>query len=243
MRVHEPNVLMGAAGRHPGERPRWVRHPAAAAHRYCLPSLQVLDEPLYAHYLTLTGAPRPYTELVLQSQDADGNRLLRDLLSGQGRGGLAACSAACLQLCSVHPTQLLAGQTTERPQRPPHPGPRPADEQRRVLYCKHMAKHRIGVSRELLRQGRHFLLVRWGPGHLDESPMLLAQQQQRQSRAAAPFMAASSPAPLVSCLAPAVPYRSVPVCLPAWLPCREPGAVIQSFSEVLEPTLQVRRRP
>lgn len=34
--------------------------------------MQVLDEPLYAHYLKLTGAPRPYRQLVLDSMDNDG---------------------------------------------------------------------------------------------------------------------------------------------------------------------------
>ncbi|PSC69247.1 aminotransferase class IV [Micractinium conductrix] len=94
---------------------------------------QVLDEPLYAHFLTLTGAERPYTQLVLQSQDSDGRRVVQE--------------------------QLLA------PRRKP------------VLYAKHMAKHRVGLGPELLRRARHVLLV------------------------------------------------------------REPAAVIQSFSEVLEPTL------
>jgi hypothetical protein len=33
---------------------------------------QVLDEPLYGHYLKLTGAPRPYRELVLKEMEQDG---------------------------------------------------------------------------------------------------------------------------------------------------------------------------
>ncbi|KAL4439885.1 hypothetical protein ABPG75_002886 [Micractinium tetrahymenae] len=77
---------------------------------------QVLDEPLYAHFLTLTGAERPYTDLVLASQDADGAHVVRQ--------------------------QLL--------------GPRGKP----MLYAKHMAKHRLGVPRELLRRARHVLLVR-----------------------------------------------------------------------------------
>lgn len=77
---------------------------------------QVLDEPLYAHFLKLTGAERPYTELVLASQDADAGRVVRGQLLG------------------------------------------PRDEP--LLYAKHMAKHRTGVPRELLRRARHVLLVR-----------------------------------------------------------------------------------
>lgn len=94
---------------------------------------QVLDEPLYAHFLRLTGAPRPYRAEVLAAQDNDGNRVFRE--------------------------QLL--------------GPRP----KKVMYVKHMAKHWVGIERALMARGAHMLLV------------------------------------------------------------REPSAVIQSFSEVLEPTL------
>ncbi|PRW33103.1 branched chain amino acid aminotransferase [Chlorella sorokiniana] len=77
---------------------------------------QVLDEPLYAHFLRLTGAERPYTDLVMASQDAEGSRVVAQ--------------------------QLL--------------GPR----DKPLLYAKHMAKHRIGVDRSLLRRARHVLLVR-----------------------------------------------------------------------------------
>ncbi|KAI3431784.1 hypothetical protein D9Q98_010538 [Chlorella vulgaris] len=94
---------------------------------------QVLDEPLYASYLTLTGAPRPYTDLVLQSQDGNGNRMLRSLMEGGAVQAVAVPS--------------------------PH-GTRTESVQPRIVYLKHMAKHRIGIDRELLRKGRHFLLVR-----------------------------------------------------------------------------------
>lgn len=40
----------------------------------------VLDEPLYAHYLRLTGAARPYRDLVMRAQDADGARVVREQL-------------------------------------------------------------------------------------------------------------------------------------------------------------------
>ncbi len=42
----------------------------------------MLDEPLYANFLRLTQAERPYRDLVLSSQDADGNRVVRDQLLG-----------------------------------------------------------------------------------------------------------------------------------------------------------------
>ncbi|KAG2433280.1 hypothetical protein HXX76_008347 [Chlamydomonas incerta] len=40
----------------------------------------VLDEPLYASYLTVTGLPRPYRDLVLAAQPTDGNAVVRDQL-------------------------------------------------------------------------------------------------------------------------------------------------------------------
>eukprot|EP00887_Chlorella_sp_A99_P000443 scaffold17.g443.t1 len=43
---------------------------------------QVLDEPLYAYWLRLTGTPRPYTDLVMAAQDSDGNRVVREQLLG-----------------------------------------------------------------------------------------------------------------------------------------------------------------
>lgn len=43
---------------------------------------QILDEPLYAHFLKLTGAPRPYRAEVLAAQDNDGNRVFREQLLG-----------------------------------------------------------------------------------------------------------------------------------------------------------------
>lgn len=50
------------------------RHPQVAA---------VLDEPLYAHYLRVSGASRPYTDLVMQSQCSDGDQVVQESLSVQ----------------------------------------------------------------------------------------------------------------------------------------------------------------
>ena len=76
MRVDIIDVLLFATRRHRGVC-------AQPSHRVrpCSPLLQVLDEPLYAHYLTLTGVYRPYTEQVLASQHADGNSVMRDIHS------------------------------------------------------------------------------------------------------------------------------------------------------------------
>jgi len=42
----------------------------------------VVDEPLYAHYLRVSGADHPGREDVLASQDTDGERVVRDVILG-----------------------------------------------------------------------------------------------------------------------------------------------------------------
>ncbi len=43
---------------------------------------RVVDEPLYAHYLRLSGAPHPGREEVLAAMDADGERVVREVVLG-----------------------------------------------------------------------------------------------------------------------------------------------------------------
>ncbi len=43
---------------------------------------RVVDEPLYAHYLRVSGADHPGRETVLAGQDTDGNRVVRDVILG-----------------------------------------------------------------------------------------------------------------------------------------------------------------
>ncbi len=51
------------------------------------PDTEVIDEPLYAHYLTLTGLDHPGRDEVLGSQDPDGDAVVRDvLLAGETPG-------------------------------------------------------------------------------------------------------------------------------------------------------------
>lgn len=44
---------------------------------------QVLDEPLYAHYLRITGLKHPGREEVLQSQEQDGNKVMQAIISSE----------------------------------------------------------------------------------------------------------------------------------------------------------------
>jgi hypothetical protein len=47
----------------------------------------VVDEPLYAHYLRVSGADHPGREDVLASQDPEGDRVVSDTILGAGRSG------------------------------------------------------------------------------------------------------------------------------------------------------------
>lgn len=47
------------------------------------PDTTVLDEPLFAHYLRVTGVDQPHREEALASMDPDGERVVRDVLLGR----------------------------------------------------------------------------------------------------------------------------------------------------------------
>ena len=40
----------------------------------------VIDEPLYAHYLKITGSDHPGKEEILQAQENDGERVIKDII-------------------------------------------------------------------------------------------------------------------------------------------------------------------
>ena len=48
------------------------------------PDTRVVDEPLYAHYLAVSGAAHPGREEVLASQEQDASKVVRDLILGPG---------------------------------------------------------------------------------------------------------------------------------------------------------------
>lgn len=131
-----------------------------------------------------------------------------------------------------------------------------APRRKPVLYAKHMAKHRVGLGPELLRRARHVLLVRRVKrAPLPVHPCLVHHHQFggcflwrripkpqhpcRLSCRAVPSCPAGSLLQHSSLFHPSA--RAFPnPCRTSGFPlhrCREPAAVIQSFSEVLEPTL------
>ncbi|XP_039163451.1 LOW QUALITY PROTEIN: branched-chain-amino-acid aminotransferase-like protein 2 [Eucalyptus grandis] len=46
--------------------------------------MEVLDEPLYANFLRVTGADRPYREDLLSKMESDGNKVVKDIIYGPG---------------------------------------------------------------------------------------------------------------------------------------------------------------
>ena len=48
-----------------------------------LPGLRVVDEPLYGHYLRVSGAEHPGGQEVMDSMDCDGNAVINDLMQRQ----------------------------------------------------------------------------------------------------------------------------------------------------------------
>ncbi|KAJ4848628.1 hypothetical protein Tsubulata_036276 [Turnera subulata] len=45
---------------------------------------EVIDEPLYAHYLKITGVERPYREELLSKMESDGNKVVKEIIFGPG---------------------------------------------------------------------------------------------------------------------------------------------------------------
>lgn len=46
--------------------------------------IEVLDEPLYAHFLRVTGVERPYREELLSKGESDGNKVVKEIIYGPG---------------------------------------------------------------------------------------------------------------------------------------------------------------
>ncbi|KAL2491833.1 Branched-chain-amino-acid aminotransferase-like protein 1 [Abeliophyllum distichum] len=79
--------------------------------------MEVLDEPLYANFLHVTGLERPYREELLSKMESDGNKVVKEIIFGPG--------------------------------------------QKKYRYCKHIAKQHVpGLTDELMKKGKHFILIR-----------------------------------------------------------------------------------
>ncbi len=62
---------------------------------------QVVDEPLYAHYLRVTGLPHPGRDEVLQSQEQDGNKVMEVITSGHCDKPILFCKQMTHHLVNI----------------------------------------------------------------------------------------------------------------------------------------------
>ncbi len=67
---------------------------------------RVIDEPLYAHYLRETGLPHPGREEILQSQENDGRKVIREIILGDCDRPVLFCKQMTHHLINVAPDFL-----------------------------------------------------------------------------------------------------------------------------------------
>ncbi|WOK95973.1 branched-chain-amino-acid aminotransferase-like protein 1 [Canna indica] len=53
--------------------------------------MEVVDEPLYANFLVVTGVERPYLDEVLSTMDSDGNKVVKEVIFGPGEKKYRYC--------------------------------------------------------------------------------------------------------------------------------------------------------
>ncbi|KAK4852608.1 hypothetical protein QYF36_025443 [Acer negundo] len=69
--------------------------------------MEVLDEPLYANFLRVTGIDRPYREELLSNMESDGNKVVKDIIFGPGRKRYRYCKHIAKQRICGLPDDLL----------------------------------------------------------------------------------------------------------------------------------------
>lgn len=62
--------------------------------------IEVLDEPLYANFLRISGVERPYRDEVLTKMDSDGNKVVNDVIFGPGKKRFRYCKHIAKQRTS-----------------------------------------------------------------------------------------------------------------------------------------------
>lgn len=68
---------------------------------------EVVDEPLYAHYLRVSGAQRPYREEVLAKMENDGNKVFREVIMGPSQKRYRYCKHIAKQRTNNLTNQIL----------------------------------------------------------------------------------------------------------------------------------------
>ncbi|KAI4301831.1 hypothetical protein L6164_035071 [Bauhinia variegata] len=71
---------------------------------------EVLDEPLYANFLRVTGIDRPYREELLSKTESDGNKAVKDIIFGPGRKKYRFCKHLAKQRVEGLTNDLMKGK-------------------------------------------------------------------------------------------------------------------------------------
>ncbi|KAM7277714.1 hypothetical protein ACFE04_004848 [Oxalis oulophora] len=69
--------------------------------------IEVLDEPLYANFLKLTGVQRPYRDQVLSTMESDGAKVVNDVIYGRGEKKYRFCKHMAKQWLPGLPDDLI----------------------------------------------------------------------------------------------------------------------------------------
>ncbi|KAJ4719298.1 Branched-chain-amino-acid aminotransferase-like protein [Melia azedarach] len=69
--------------------------------------MEVLDEPLYATFLRLTGVNRPYREELLSKMESDGNKVVKEVIFGPGGKKYRFCKHMAKQHVPCLPDDLM----------------------------------------------------------------------------------------------------------------------------------------
>lgn len=68
---------------------------------------EVVDEPLYAHFLSVSGAQRPYREELLTKMESDGNKVFQDVIMGPSTKRYRYCKHIAKQRTNQLTNQIL----------------------------------------------------------------------------------------------------------------------------------------
>lgn len=69
--------------------------------------IDVLDEPLYSHFLKLSGFDRPYRDQLLSNMESDGNKVVNDVIYGSGNKKYRFCKHISKQRVLGLPEDLV----------------------------------------------------------------------------------------------------------------------------------------
>ncbi|KAF3454423.1 hypothetical protein FNV43_RR04870 [Rhamnella rubrinervis] len=69
--------------------------------------MEVLDEPLYANFLRVTGFDRPYKEELLSKMEPDGNKVIKEVIFGPGRKKYRFCKHISKEWVPGLPSDLM----------------------------------------------------------------------------------------------------------------------------------------